>query len=186
MDNLLELYDFLDDCDTETLLLTITALTTNLNDRFGQKSDFRVKNYLNNVKNLYKLTKHQFEKQENGIEMKNVNLNKNKMNSETSFVEVLSETIGKNEELDHTPTIDKYKNMDSGDINFLRSFFPYSKNYIRGLCREGILPYEKPKGKYIFNRSQVEEWKKQHGSEYKKELLSIGKRRRSGGTKKLV
>jgi hypothetical protein len=50
MDNLLELYDFLDDCDTETLLLTITALTTNLNDRFGQKSDFRVKNYLNNLR----------------------------------------------------------------------------------------------------------------------------------------
>ncbi len=186
MDNLFELYDFLDDCDTEALLLKITGLTIYLNDRFGQDSDFRVKSYLNNLKKLYKLTKHQFEKQGTGIETKNVNLNNNKMNSETSIVEVLSETIGKKEEVDSKPTTDQYKNMDSGDINFLRSFFPYSKNYIRGLCREGILPYEKPKGKYLFNRLKIEEWKKQHGSEYKKELLSIGKRTRFGGTKKLV
>jgi hypothetical protein len=72
--------------------------------------------------------------------------------------------------------------MDSGDIDFVRSILPYSKNYIRSLCRAGILPYEKPRGKYIFIRLKIEEWKKQNGSEYKKELLSIGKR--SGRTKK--
>ena len=158
MENLLELYDFLYDCDTEALLLRITVLTNSLNDRFGQDSDFRVNSYLNNLKKLYKLTKHQFEKQGTGIEAKNVNLNNNKMNPETSIVELLSETIGKKGEVDPKPTIDQYKNMDSGDTNFVRSILPYTKNYIRCLCRAGILPYEKPKGKYIFNRSKIKEW----------------------------
>jgi hypothetical protein len=184
MDNLRELYDFLDGCDTEALLLRITGLTNHLNDRFGQDSDFRVKSYLDNLKKLYKLTKHQFEKQGTGIEKKDEKLNSNKMNSEPSIIEVLSEAIGKNEEPDPKPTIDQYKNMDSGDIDFVGSILPYTKNYIRGLCRDGILPYEKPRGKYIFNRSKIEEWKKQHGSEYRKELLGIGKRTTTGETKK--
>ena len=71
---------------------------------------------------------------------------------------------------------DKYKGMDSGDIYFAASILPYKVSYIRDLCRKRIIPYEKPKGKYVFYRNKLEDWLKQNGSDYKAELLSIGKR----------
>jgi hypothetical protein len=183
MNNLIELYEFLDGCDSETLLLKITELIKTLNDQFVNDSDFRIQNHLNNVKNLNKMVKHQFKKEGRRFEKKKINLENSGITLGTSFIDSSYNTTPSPDKI-VTPVIDKYKNMDSGDINFVRSIIPYDKNYIRFLCREGILPFEKPKGKYIFSRSKVEEWKKQHGSEHKKELLSIGKRIRSGEAKK--
>ena len=184
MNNLIELYNFLDNCNTETLLLKISELIQNLNDQFGDESDLRILNHRNSIKNLYKLIDHLLEKSVTGINDKKVNMNTKNMNSGKSIIEELSDSIGKNEHLSHQPSIDQYKNMDSGDIDFVCSILPYRKNYIRELCRNGDLPYEKPKGKYIFNRLQVEKWKKQHGSESKMELLQIGKSAKSSIGKK--
>lgn len=180
MNNLIELYEFLEGCDTATLLSKINELLKTLNDKFGKDSGFMIQNHLNNLKNIHKMTKHQFEKDENGFENITVKKENNGITLGTTFVDSSSDiSITPTNDKNEPPIANKYRSMDSGDMDFVKSILPYSKNYIRLLCRDGILPYEKPKGKYIFNRYRVEEWKKQHGSEHKKELLNIGKRTRS-------
>ncbi|MDO9255752.1 MAG: helix-turn-helix domain-containing protein [Bacteroidales bacterium] len=179
MKNLIELYEFLDKSDTETLLVRLTELIDSINDQFGDESGLRILNYRNQIKNLYKLIDYHLEKGITGIEEKHASLNPKIITPEKAIVAAMSDSMGNNDHLNNIQAIDKYKSMDAGDIDFLCSILPYSKNYIRELCRNGDLPYEKPKGKYMFNRFKIEEWKKQHGSESKLAMVQIGKSSRS-------
>jgi hypothetical protein len=64
---------------------------------------------------------------------------------------------------------------DFGGTDFAASILPYTERHIRELCRKNIIPYEKPVGKYIFNRQKLEEWALTYGSTKKKEKLRIGR-----------
>jgi len=62
-----------------------------------------------------------------------------------------------------------------GDVAFACTILNYKESYIRELCRKGKIPFEKPRGKYIFSRTQLEEWIKQNNTTKRKSSLKVGK-----------
>jgi len=112
MKNLIELYEFLDGCGTETFLLNINEVLKNLNDRFGKNAGFMIQNHLNNLKNLHRMMKHQFEKDQNGLENKTAKPENNGITLGTTFVDSVSDNTPINVKAE-TPVTDKYRNMDS-------------------------------------------------------------------------
>ena len=64
---------------------------------------------------------------------------------------------------------------DFGGTDFAATIIPYTERHIRELCRKNLIPYEKPVGKYIFNRQKLEEWALTYSSTKKKEKLRIGR-----------
>jgi len=54
--------------------------------------------------------------------------------------------------------------QETGDIHFAASILPYEPRYIRELCRKGIIPHSRPAGKYVFIRSELEDWLKKNSS----------------------
>ena len=173
MTTLYELYDFLEKTDTETLIQRINDISVDLTEEFGAGYRIRFLAFLNKIQNLQSLMKYDFEK-----EVQEKNNNKSETPTELNHS---SEKVGFTESINGTAekiinSTDKYKGMDSGDIYFASSILPYKVSYIRDLCRKRIIPYEKPKGKYVFYRNKLEDWLNQNGSDYKMEMLSIGKR----------
>jgi len=185
MTTLYELYNFFEKCDTETLIQQITNFTVTLTNQFGDGYQVRYLNNLNKIQNLYSLMKFQFE---NGFTESTPTVRFQKNNWEIDSTEVddklkddvvPSPLTVKTDNLNPKPLknpSDKYKNMESGDIHFAESILPYKISYIRDLCRKRLIPFEKPKGKYVFYKSKLEEWLKQNGSDHRVEMLSIGKR----------
>ena len=179
MTTLYELYDFLEKTDTESLIQKITDVSIAINEDFGDGYRVRFLAFLNKIENLQSLMKYDFD---NALLVTTPKVEKHNNKSETPIeMNPSSEKDGFTESINGTAekvinSTDKYKGMESGDIYFASSILPYKVSYIRDLCRKRIIPYEKPKGKYVFYRNKLEEWVKQNGSDYKVELLSIGKR----------
>jgi len=169
MTTLYELYNFLEKCDTETLIQQITDFSNTLTTQYGAGSKVRYLNNLNKIQDLHSVMKFQFE---NGFTESIIT---NCFQREELVVDSTVVDVELNPKPKTNPS-DKYKNMDSGDIYFAGSILPYKPSYIRDLCRRRQIPYEKPKGKYVFYRTKLEEWLKQRGSDYELEMLSLGKR----------
>ena len=184
MTTLYELYDYLEKSDTETLIQQITDFTDPFSEQFGNGSKVRFLTHLNKIQNLHSVMKFQFEDENtesktfNCFQKKEWVVDSTKMEEEMKDEDVsdrLTENPDNMNLRSQENTSDKYKKMDSGDIYFAGSILPYKTSYIRELCRKRLIPYEKPKGKYVFYRSKLEEWLKQNGSDHRLELLSIGK-----------
>ena len=178
MTTLFELYDFLEKCDTERLIHQLNDITDTLSKQFGMGAKVRFLTHINKLENLHSVMKYNFENESLSI--------RKKMMEKTSNTESVYDKDANNSE-NNTSKVDnpeetkvkpndKYKGMESGDIQFAAHILPYKVSYIRELCRKRLIPYEKPKGKYVFFKSKLEEWLQQNGSNHRLELLSIGKR----------
>ena len=67
-------------------------------------------------------------------------------------VDAVIENFSRENNLNSKTQADK---LDSGDIKFAASILPYSTSYIRDLCRRGILPFDRPAGKYFFTMKNL-------------------------------
>lgn len=62
-----------------------------------------------------------------------------------------------------------------GDTNFAAQIVPYPARAIREMANKNEIPHSRPRGKYLFCRTELLEWLKTNGEKHRHELLKIGK-----------
>lgn len=176
MTALYELYEYLEKTDTEMLISQVNEFKETLSKQFGVGDGIRFLTHLNKLQNLHSVMKYNFENEVVEKPVGNISTNHKPTPQITPTPVLKPIDIDIPKENPHSNPNDRYKGMESGDIHFAAYILPYRVTYIRQLCRERLIPYEKPKGKYVFYKSKLEEWLQQNGSNHRLEMLSIGKR----------
>lgn len=182
MENITEILKFLEKNGTDSTIQEIRIYANSLIVRHGADADLVFLDNIARIKIFYNLMENfcksklpgliENEDQESGITHRRMRQPDSTGKAATTKIYSRSNS---NQHSQNGVDIEETTNQrESGDINFAAEILPYKKTYIRELCRKNRIPYSKPGGKFVFNRTDLEKWLRQNGADQRKELLKIG------------
>ena len=183
MENITEILKFLEKRGTESTIQEIRTYANSLILKHGPDADLifsdniaRIKTFCNLMENFCKSKLPgliENEDQKSGITHRRMRQTESTGN--TAITKIYSGSNSNHHSQNGFDTEETTIQRDSGDIDFAAEILPYKKTYIRELCRKNRIPYSKPGGKFVFNRTDLEKWLRQNGADQRKELLKIGR-----------
>ena len=171
-----EILNYLENVNINTFLQEIDEHLQLLIAEYGEDADTRLLSQIQKIQNLAELLNH---KRLNSVltqthdteacENKNKTVNNPRRNkvSQTKaghHKNPIDDMIVNYRSENFQSTITENIKQETGDINFAAIILPYTPRYIRELCRKGIIPHSRPAGKYVFIRSELEDWLKKNSS----------------------
>ena len=182
MENITEILKFLEKSGTDSTIQEIRIYANSLINKHGADADLFFSDNIARIKTFYDLMETFYKLKlpaliENDYQKSNVThriMNQTDSTGKSATTKIYSRS-NSNQHSQNGFDIEETTNQrESGDIDFAAEILPYKKTYIRELCRKNRIPYSKPGGKFIFNRTDLEKWLRQNGADQRKELLKIG------------
>lgn len=171
-----ELIKHLEDVDINTFLREIDEHIQSLLIEQEEGADTRLLSQIQRIQNLAELLNH---KRLNNVftQSQNTEIFEEKSNITTNperkkvpriqkgqHKSPIDDMIDNYRKENFQSSIPESNKQEIGDIHFAATILPYEPRYIRELCRNGTIPHSKPAGKYVFMRSELEDWLKKNSS----------------------
>lgn len=180
MSNLEQFIQSLLKSETENQIQDIQQYANNLIEKHGDNADLVFSDNIEKIKAFHKLlekfheTKFQQtikEREQNSEQQLKTSVNNKSPKSR----------IGNQAALE--PISEEVELREHGDTNFAAQIVPYPARAIREMANKNEIPHSRPRGKYVFCRTELLEWLKTNGKAQRNELLKIGKQVKSKSRK---